>query len=130
MRACRLGLRRSHCPTLLKAFAAEDRAALRGTERDRGLFTALRAGRFGFRADLRAAAATGSISTLGLTGLAAFGLVLEALVGEEHLLAGSKHKLGATIRALQYFIVVFHEPPPLTRAGQGMGALCTMGLFG
>ena len=39
--------------------------------------------------------------------------VLEALVGEKHLLAGSKYKLGAALRTLQDPIVIFHEALPL-----------------
>ena len=42
-----------------------------------------------------------------------FRFVLEALVGEKHLLAGGKYKLGAALRTLQDPIVIFHEALPL-----------------
>ena len=62
-----------------------------------------------------------TFGTLGFASLATFGFVLEALVGEEHLFAGSKDKLSTTFRTLQDLIVEFHEPPPLARVGQGDG---------
>ena len=39
--------------------------------------------------------------------------VLEAFVGEKHLFAGGKYKLGAALRTLQDPIVIFHEALPL-----------------
>ena len=114
MRKPRWALSGAHGAALLEAFAAEDWAALCGTKRDGGLLSALRAGGLGFGPDLRVASAApaDTIGALGFTGLAPFGLVLEALVGEKHLFASGEDKLGATIRALQDLIVEFHEPPP------------------
>jgi hypothetical protein len=70
-----------------------------------------------------------STSTLGafrLASLAALGFVLEAFVGEKHLFAGGKNEFSATLRTLQYSIVVFHEPlSPGPVAGKRMGGLCT-----
>src|SRR5215813_4505529 len=98
----------AHRPTLLEAFAAENRAALRGTEWHRGFFAALRAVGFGFGAHLDGRTTAHTIYALGFAGLATLGFVLEALVGKEHLFAGSKNKFGATLRTLQDLIVVFH----------------------
>src|SRR5690349_24548724 len=107
-------LRRAHCPPLLKAFPAEDRASLRRPERNRGFFSALRAAGFGFGANRgRSAspAATG-LRAFCFTTFAALGFVLESFVGKEHLFAGGKNEFGATLRALQYFVVVFHGSVP------------------
>jgi hypothetical protein len=58
--------------------------------------------------------------------LAALGFVLEAFVGKKHLFAGGKNEFSATLRTLQYSIVVFHEPlSPGPVAGKRMGGLCT-----
>src|SRR5579863_1895562 len=86
----------AHRAPLLEAFAAEDGAALRRTERHRRFFATLRASRLRFGTHRRGAAicaAPYAFRTLRLARLATLGLVLEALVGEKHLLAGSKHKL-------------------------------------
>lgn len=42
--------------------------------------------------------------------LTPLGLVLEAPVGEEHLLARGKYEFCSALTALQDFIVVFHVP--------------------
>src|SRR5471032_1383954 len=62
-------------PPLLKTFAAENRAPLRGTKRNRRFFAALRAGRLGFRSHLRGAAAIhrAAFSSLGFAALATLG---------------------------------------------------------
>jgi hypothetical protein len=44
------------------------------------------------------------------TSLAPLGLVFEALIGEEHLFAGSEDEFSPTVRALQDFVVIFHGP--------------------
>src|SRR5947209_18935131 len=78
-------------PALLKAFAAENRAALGGAKGNGGVFTALRAGGLSFGADLRVAASSpgaDAVGTLGFAGLAALRLVLEAFVRKKHLFAG------------------------------------------
>jgi hypothetical protein len=56
-------------------------------------------------------------SAFALAVLAAFGFVLEAPVSVERLLTGGKHKVGATIDALQRPVPVFHVWFPL-RTGQ------------
>ena len=88
-------------------------------EGHRRFFAALRASRLRFgthRSGAAICAAAHAFRTLRLARFAAFGLVLEAFVGEKHLLAGSKHKFRIAFRALQYFIVEFHvDRPPLAR---------------
>jgi hypothetical protein len=106
-------LRGAHGAALLEAFPAKDRAALGGAEGNGGVLAALGTGGFGFRAHLRGSS-TGAdtFSAFGLTTFATFGFVFEALVGKEHLFAGSKDKLRRTFGTLQDLIVEFHEPPP------------------
>src|SRR5215469_16844887 len=113
----------AHRAALLKAFAAEDGTALGWAKRDRGLLTALRAVGLGFGAHGRCRTVTSTFGALGFARLATFGLVLEALVGEEHLFAGSENKFGATLRALQHLVMVFHEPLPLDPARAGDASL-------
>jgi hypothetical protein len=64
------------------------------------------------------AASAPAFGALGFARLATFRLVLESLVGKEHLFASGKDKLGATLRALQDLIVEFHDPLPLALLGQ------------
>jgi hypothetical protein len=100
----------------LEAFPAEHRAPLRRPEGNRCFFAALRAGGLGFRSHLGGSSSSSSsaaFGTLRLACLASFGFVFESFVGEEHLLAGRKNELSTALRALQDFIVVFHEPFPL-----------------
>ncbi len=93
---------------LLKTFAAIYRASLRWLERNRCFFSALRAYRLGL--DTLYAAGTGCCArrAVGLARFAPLGLVLEALVGEKHLLAGGENELSRTLCTLQNPIVVFH----------------------
>jgi hypothetical protein len=49
-----------------------------------------------------------ALGTLGFAVLTPLGLVFEALVGEEHLLAGGENKLLTALRTFQNLIVVFH----------------------
>src|SRR5258708_16154630 len=104
-------LRRGPRAPLLKAFPAEERAGLCRPGRHGGLFPALRTTGLGFRAH-RAAIASRVFCALGFAGLAPLGLVLKALVGEEHLFATGKNKLGATLRALQNLVMEFHGSVP------------------
>jgi hypothetical protein len=122
-------LRRAHRSPLLEAFATEHGPTLCRTKRNCRFFTALRASRLCLGAHRRGAVcAAAAFRTLGLARLAALGFVFEAFVGEKHLLAGSKHKLRIAFRALQYFVVEFHEPPPLARSrARGMSEPCTVG---
>jgi hypothetical protein len=116
------GLGGAHGAALLKAFTAENWAALGRAEGDSGVLAALGAGGFGLGTHLRSAATTvgaDALRALGLATFATFGFVFEALVGEEHLLAGSKDKLRTTFRTLQDLIVEFHEPLPLAQFEQG-----------
>jgi hypothetical protein len=122
-----LKLRGAHGAALLEALAAKDRATLRGAEGNRSFLTALRAAGFGFRANRRRRSAY-RFGALGLAGFAAFGLILEALVGEKHLFAGSEHKFRTALRALQNLIVVFHgSVPPWTPKMVGTRRLCYEG---
>ena len=104
-------LRRTHRSPLLETLAAEHRASLRWPKGNRGFLPALRAAGLGFRTH-RAAVSARGLRALGLAGLATFRLVLEALVGEKHLFAGGKYKLGATLRALQNLVMEFHGSVP------------------
>ena len=109
----RADLRRAHGSPLLKTFAAKDGAALRRAKRDSGFLATLRTAGFGFSAHRAAiGAAARGFRALGLASLAALGLVLEALIGEKHLFAGCKYKLGATLRAFQDLVMVFHGSVP------------------
>jgi len=109
MRVVALGC--PHGPALLKAFPAKNRAALGRPEGNGSFLSTLRAVGLGLRAHLGAAASSATaLRTLGFAALAPLWFVFEALVGEKHLLASSKNKLGATLRTLQDPIVVFHEP--------------------
>jgi hypothetical protein len=109
-----------HRPPLLETLAAVDWAPLRGLERNRGFLPALRA--HGLGLDALNAAVRGRSSALrsrGFARLAPLGLVLEALVGEKHLLAGGEDKLRPTVRALQDLVMIFHGPlRGLARTGQ------------
>jgi hypothetical protein len=112
-------LRCAHGAPLLETLPAEDRASLRWPERNGGFLPALRAAGFGLCADGRGTSPDG-FGAFGLTSLAALRLVLEALVGEKHLFAGSEHEFGSTLRALQNLVVVFHGSVPLDpRMGEG-----------
>ena len=99
--------RRTDRPPLLEAFPAENRPTLRRAERNCGFLSALRTGGLGFRT-LEAIALARGLRALGFTILAPLGLVFEALVGEEHLLAGGEDELLITIRTLQDLVMVFH----------------------
>jgi len=113
LRRCRCG---THRPPLLKTFSAIDRTSLRGLERNRSFFSALRAHRLGF--DPLCATRTIALRAMSFACLAPLGLVLEALVGEKHLLAGGKDELTSALAALQDLIVIFHM---LLRHGVGTG---------
>jgi hypothetical protein len=90
----------------LEAFAAEHRTTLRWAEGNRGFLSALRASRLGFRS-LEVTLAR-ALNTFGFAVLAPLGLILEALVGKEHLFAGGEDKLLTAFPTLQDLIVVFH----------------------
>jgi hypothetical protein len=108
----------------LEALAAEDWAALRRTEGNRCVLTALGTSGLGLRAHLGAAicaAIADTFGTLGFATFATFRFVFEAFVGEKHLFAGSEHKFGTTFGTLQDLIVEFHEPLPLAQVQQGEG---------
>jgi hypothetical protein len=97
--------------TLLKALSAKNRASLRGPEGDSSFLSTLGASGLRFRAHLGSAAtASAPLSALGFAAFAPFRLVLESLVGEKHLFAGSKNEFSAALRTLQNPVVVFHEP--------------------
>jgi hypothetical protein len=93
----------------LKTFAAVHGTTLSGLERNRCFFTALRADGFGFDALNAVGSRTGAARrAIGLARFAPLGLVLETLVGEEHLLAGGENELRPAFGTLQDLIVVFH----------------------
>jgi hypothetical protein len=100
---------RTHGPPLLETLAAEHGPSLRRTKRNRGFLSALRAGCFGFRPLEIIGTWTRALRALGFAILAPLGLILEALVGEEHLFAGGEDKLSTAFRALQNPVLVLHR---------------------
>jgi hypothetical protein len=128
---CRPALRRPHRPPRLEALPTEDRPSLRGSEGNGRFLTALRTGRLRFGTYLPApATATASgFGSFGFAGFAALRFVLKSLVGEKHLLAGSKNELGAALGTLQHLIVEFHGrfPPGSPFRAVGTDSSFTMG---
>jgi len=109
---CRSSGRRG-CPSRTEAFAAEDGAALGGTERHCSFFSAARTG--GLSLNLGVAVALSGRgrcaeyrNPFGLAGFATLGLVLELLVVEEKLFPGGEHKITPTIDTLQHLVLKFH----------------------
>jgi hypothetical protein len=113
---------RAHRSPLLKAFAAIDGAPLRGLEWNRCFLPALGANSFGFDSLNAGRPRSIALRAGSFARLTPLRFVLEALVGEKHLLAGGENELRCTFRALQDLIVVFHA---LLRelAGRGQAAL-------
>ena len=96
-------------PLLLKAFAAQHRPPLRGTERNSRFFPTLRAIRA--RLDLRVALSLrGSQNSYPLTfaGLATLGFVLELLVVEKQLFTGGKDEIRTAIDAFECLVLELH----------------------
>ncbi len=108
----------AHGSPLLEAFAAVHRTPLRRLEGNSGFFSALRANGLGLDALKSSGSRDSALHAIRFTGLAPLGLVLEALVGEEHLLARCEYKLRTAFCALQNLIVVFHS---LLRGLAGIG---------
>jgi hypothetical protein len=96
-----------YAAVLLEAGTAKHRSTLRRFERHSGFYAAFRTCGSSLGANPLAAA-----NSLRFALLAALGVVLELLVEEEDLFAGSKNKLGATVDALQYAIGEFHGRLP------------------
>jgi hypothetical protein len=90
----------------LETFAAINGPALCRLEGNRSFLPALRAG--GFRFGALKSAGTCALCPSRLAGLATLGLILEALIGEKHLLAGGENKFCTAFRTLQDPIVIFH----------------------
>jgi hypothetical protein len=103
--------RRRTCRSpVLETFPAIDRAPLRRLERNCRFLRALRADCLGLHSLCRTCGRTASRGSIRFTCFAPLGFVFETLVGEKHLLARRKNKLGRTFGALQDPIVVFHTP--------------------
>jgi hypothetical protein len=105
---------------MLEAFAAVHGTTLGWLERNRRFLSALRANGFGFDAlHVRRSGSVAALRPAGFAGFAPFGLVLEALIGEKHLLAGRENELSSAFCALQDLIMVFHcaAPPCWERTG-------------
>ena len=93
---------------LLETFAAIYRSSLCRLERNGCFFSALRTHRLGFDTLYAAGTSCGARRAISLARLAPLGLILEALVGEKHLLAGGENELSRTFSALQNPVMVFH----------------------
>ncbi len=125
--------RRSHRSSRLEALPAKHGPPLRWPKRNRSLFSALRARCLRFcshRGCISTAAAPAStLRAFGLAALAALRFVLESFIGEKHLFASCKYKLGTAFRTLQHPLVEFHERSPWDpfRAA-GKGRSCTLSL--
>jgi hypothetical protein len=108
---------------VLETFPAIDRAPLRGFERNCRFFGALRANCFRFYSLCCAIGRASACPAVCFACFAPLGLVFEALVGEKHLLARCKYKLGRTFGALQDPIVVFHTLLQSTLLEYGSGTV-------
>jgi hypothetical protein len=97
----------------LETFTAEHGAALRGAERDGGLFSASRAGGLGLDFGI-AVGLSGSggraedRDPLGLTSFATFGFVLELFVVKKKLFPGSENEITSTVDTFQHLVLKFH----------------------
>jgi hypothetical protein len=94
----------------LEAGSAEHGPALGWLEGHGCFSAALRARSASFGAHPEASA-----RALGLALLAVLGVVFELFVVEKQLLAGGKHKVGATVSTFQYSIVEIHGRLPCNR---------------
>jgi hypothetical protein len=94
---------------LLEALAAKNRPALRWLKGDGGLLAASGAVGPSFHpgTSSRAGCSHGN-GTFGLAGLATLGLVLELFIVEKKLFPGRKDEVGATVNALENFVLEFH----------------------
>jgi hypothetical protein len=97
----------------LEAFAAENGAALRRTERDRGQLPASRARRLGLHLQILKVLPGGERHAqhsypFRLARLAALRFIVKVLGGEEKLLPSRENKLGFTVQALQNLVLEFH----------------------
>jgi hypothetical protein len=114
-------------PPVLKALPAQHRPSLRGPERYRGFFPALRTVRPGLSLRVRMPArrpmrrSPNHCYSLALAIFAAFGFILELLVVEEKLFTRCEHEVRATIYTLQNLVLVFH----LERRSHSASLLCT-----
>src|ERR1700728_974718 len=95
-------------PPLLETFAAIYRASLCRLERNSCFFSRLRAHRLRFDTLYATGPCRRARRAISLARLAPLGLILEALVGEKHLLAGGENELSRTFSALQNPVMVFH----------------------
>ncbi len=87
-----------------KAIPAIDRAALRGLERNRGLFPAGGANGGGFNPS-----AVLRLIPLGLALFAPFGLIFKVFAGIKLLFASREYKFGPAIDTHKRFVRVFHS---------------------
>ena len=100
-------------PARLETFAAKDGAALRGAERNGGLFSASGASGLGF--NLRVAVGLSGCrgraedgDPLGLTSFATLGFVLKLLVVKKKLFPGSEDEITPTVDTFQHLVLKFH----------------------
>jgi hypothetical protein len=97
----------------LETLSAEDWAALRGAERDGGLFSASRAGGLGL--DLGIAIGLSGCGrsaedgdSLILASLATLGFVFELLVVKKKLFPGGENEITSTVDTFQHLVLKFH----------------------
>ena len=98
---------------LLKAFAAENRASLRGAERDRGFFAALRAGGARLNLSVMGGMAHGGWGAedsdpFGFAGLAPLGFVAKLFVVKKELFPRGEDEIRTTVDTLQHLVLKFH----------------------
>src|SRR5204863_9264522 len=90
---------------LLEALLAEDRSALRRSERHRRILSARRAGGLGLAAIAHRRTRAHPVCPFCLARLAALRLVLELLVGEEELLTGCPDELRRAVHTPQGLVL-------------------------
>lgn len=97
----------------LETFPAKNGAALRGTERNGGLFSASRARGLGldFGIAIGLSGCGGRAQDrdpLGFASFATLGFVLELLIVKEKLFPGGENEITSTVDTLQHLVLKFH----------------------
>jgi hypothetical protein len=98
---------------LLKAFAAENGTSLRGAERNRSFFAALRAGGARLNLGVMGGMAHGGWGAedrdpFGFAGLAPLGFVAKLFVVKKELFPRGEDKIRTAVNTLQHLVLKFH----------------------